>query len=1159
METYNKQDKIINKIDATKRSELINITIKNLLYAASVSGLSFIAIIALESLLNSSIATRTAFVSIWFALNFVLVIASLIPTFRYIKDTNKSGVEAIAFRVGEYYPEIKDSLSNAIQLRYNNRIANIFSNELIVASYEDAVKKSEQRNFSVIIDKKSFKKSLLFFVSVVSITLLSFVAMGSNAQSALNRLVNYNKSFVPPAPFSLSITPTDADLERGDSINVSINYTGEINQKVYLMIKYENDNNFEKIELNNKTSNSYTYKFNALKYNVYCFAYAEWFDNPVITDTCKINIYERPYVKAFEGSISFPQYTGKRVQSFDQEEGDISALIGSKVLISATTGKDITKAKILWLSDIEKDSVRIQDTVIYEMAVKGNTADGGFNINSSGLYKIYVEDEDGYTNSNPIEYTVIATEDEYPAITLLQPISDIRIGDSGLLPIKVDINDDYGFSGLKLFYKRIESRYTEPDQDFSALDLDFNRQDNMQNVFYVWNLHDLHISPEDRFEFYLEVADNDIIRGPKKAKTIHLTVKLPSLMEAMQDAENEQKQIEEELKKVLTEAQKVQKDLEEFDRKVLKDKKKNELNWEDKKNLEKIANKKKDINEKLDKIQDRLQKATDEMQKSNMLSEETMQKYMQLQDLMSKVDNQEFRQMQQNLQDALKQMDKKEIQKAMENYEFNEEQFNQNIERTMKMLKRMQAEQKADAIQKQAEKMAEQQEEISKQLDNANKKQAKELAKKQEQLAKDLERLQEELKKLEEMMQEYQEEMPMDELQQAMEELNPEQTKKEMMDAATQMKQNQKSSAQKNQKSAQSKMQKFSQSMKNMKEQLQQEDNQEAMKQLEKSISDMIEISKNQEEITKKTENSDYNSKSLPQIAQQQEKNSRALMNVANNLSKLGEKSFSVTPEMGRELGNSMQQMSESISQLSERRTHFAKRAQASAMTSLNNAISQMQDMLGQMKENGGACNNPGGSGEGSQPKPGGGFQQQLQQIAAEQQMISQSMKQMMQQGGQGMSPQQQAQHQRLSDKQGQSAQQMQKLTDEQKQFGKKGERKTNGDLNKITKDMQEVLKDMQSGKIDQETIKKQDKIVSRLLDATRSINDRDFEKQRESEEGKSRFLVSPSEVDLQTQEGKSRLFREILRASKNTYTKDYQNIIYKYFKKLENTEEVQK
>ncbi len=1156
MEKYNKKDKIIHKIDQTKRTELVSITLTNFVYAASVSGMAAIVFIALESLLNSGVTTRTAFVGTWAVITLFVFVLAVLPTLRYWRDNSKSGVESIAFRVGEVYPDIKDTLSNAIQLRYRNNTADIFSNELIMASYSEAVRKSESKDFSVIIDKKSRKKAILLFLSVIAISTLSFFAIGKDSQSALNRLVNYNQSFVPAAPFSLSISPKSAEIERGDSINIKVSYSGKLNQKVLLYIKYENDTDFEKIELNNKTSDSYNYKFNALKYNVQCFAMAEWFDAPVLTDTCKIRIYERPYVKSFEGSVVYPSYTGKSRVYFNQESGDISALTGSNIELTATTAKPIKNAKVEWISNALKDSATTKDTTYYEMVTRENTATVNFKLRNSGTYKILVEDEDGFKNSNPIEYTALALNDEYPAITLLQPISDIRIGDSGLLPIKVDISDDYGFSSLLLKYKRIESRYTEPDVDFSTLKIEIPKRENMQNVFYVWNLHDLNISPEDKYEYFLEIADNDIISGPKKAQTIHLTVKLPSLMEAMQDAENEQKQIEEELKKVLAETQKVQKEMEEFDRKVLKNKDKKELNWEDKKKLEKIADKKKEINDKLENIQDRLQKATDEMQKSNMLSEETMQKYMQLQDLMSKIDNQEFRQMQQNLQEALKQMDKNQIQKAMENFEFNEEQFKDNIERTMKMLKRMQAEQKTDAIKKQAEKMAKQQEELSKELEKANKEQAKELAKKQEQLAKDMERLQEELKKLEELMEQYQDEMPLEELKQAMDELNAEQTKQEMMQAASQMQQNQKSSAQKNQKSAQNKMQKLSKSMQQMKEQLQQQDNQEAMRQLEKSISDMIEISKNQEEIAKQTANADYNSKKIPEIASKQEKNSQALINVAANLSKLGEKSFSVTPEMGRELGNSMQQMSESISQLAERRTHFAKKAQSTAMTSLNSAIAQMQDMLGQMKQNGGSCNNPGGSGEGSMPKPGGmGFQQQLQQIAAEQQVINQSLKQMMQQGGSRMSPQQQAQHQRLSDKQGQAAEQMHKLADEQKQFGNKGERKTVGDLNKLSKEMEEVVKDMQSGKIDQETINKQDKILSRLLDATRSINDRDFEKQRESKEGSSRLLVSPSEIDLKTQEGKSRLFREILRASKNTYTKDYQAIIQKYFKQLESKE----
>ena len=71
-------------------------------------------------------------------------------------------------------------------------------------------------------------------------------------------------------------------------------------------------------------------------------------------------------------------------------------------------------------------------------------------------------------------------------------------------------------------------------------------------------------------------------------------------------------------------------------------------------------------------------------------------------------------------QNAMNKMDPELMRKMMENAKFNEEQFRKSIERTIKMLKRLQAEQKTDALQKRAEELLRKQEELNKQTENTN-------------------------------------------------------------------------------------------------------------------------------------------------------------------------------------------------------------------------------------------------------------------------------------------------------------------------------------------------------------------------------------------------------------------------------------------------------
>jgi len=67
-------------------------------------------------------------------------------------------------------------------------------------------------------------------------------------------------------------------------------------------------------------------------------------------------------------------------------------------------------------------------------------------------------------------------------------------------------------------------------------------------------------------------------------------------------------------------------------------------------------------------------------------------------------------------------------------------------------------------------------------------------------------------------------------------------------------------------------------------------------------------------------------------------------------------------------------------------------------------------------------------------------------------------------------------------------------------------------------------------------------------LDATRSENERDYETKREAKSGKD--LNSQVQVDKNQYE-KSKNFQDLLKSLKLGYSKDYENLIKKYFDAL--------
>jgi hypothetical protein len=784
-------------------------------------------------------------------------------------------------------------------------------------------------------------------------------------------------------------------------------------------------------------------------------------------------------------------------------------------------------------------------------------------LSETGSYHIQFEDTDLQKSVNPIKYSLTALSDDYPSITQTKPVTDVTVNQSALLPIQLSINDDYGFTYLKLYYRLIQSKYTPSEEKYKAINIPISRSEIKADISYVWDLSALNISPEDVYEYYFEVADNDNFGGPKKARTNTLTVRLPSLEEVAQESDLTQKEVQDQIKEAVKDAEELKKDMEELNREMLKKNPKEELQWADKKKAEDLMSRQEDIKNKMQELSQKLENNTKQLSENQMISKETMQKYMELQNLMKQVDSPELKKLQQDMKKALENMTADDMKKALEKFKFNEEQFKKNIERSLKMLKRIQAQQKADALAKRADELADRQDKLAEKTKDMNSDKAQDLAKQQNNLNQDFKDLEKDVKSLENLMKDIGEkDMPMDMMKDAQNELSPKETEQSMQSAEQNIKSQKKSDANKNQKKASQNMRNFANKMQSMRQQMDKDSKEKAKKQLQKSIANTLELSKRQEALNAKTKSMDYSSTKFPEYARKQADLFEQLGNTAMSLAELGEQSAAITPEMISKMQNAMQSMQDAYGKLSERSSSEANGPQQSSMAAMNGAVSAMQNQLAKLQR-GGACSNPGdgqGEGEGEGQSSMSGMSQQLQQLAAQQQAINQAMQNMMNQqggggqagqgGGKSMSLEQQAEMKRLAGKQGSAGKSAQDMTDEQKKYANQ-DRKRLESLNKIAEEMKEVATEMQSGKITPETLKRQQKILNRLLDASQSINDRDYEKNRESKSGKNYRAMSPAELNMLSPDGKKQAIEELMKSNKQGYSEDYEKLIQQYYEAL--------
>lgn len=1136
---------IIQRLRAVTRAEQGYHLLRGIGYTATIVCLSILLAAGVEALLHMGVPMRTF---IWWALIALSGLAGALlilpPVLRLAGVLATDDSEQMALRVGKAYPEIKDALCNALQLTRQPETGS----ELAEAAFVGVAAATDPLDFSVVINRRPARMAALWMVGSALIVVVALTGLPHSFGGAWHRLVDHASSYLPPAPFALKVEALQDTLMRGAASKVIVTAKGVPPETVVFNVREAGQKSFTQHTIRRDSGNVYSYLFSGLTQSVEFYAESPWLDTRVISDTARITVIDRPLIRALSGSVTPPTYTRLASSRLDATHADVTTIAGSMVRLNVESNKPLRRAFIV-LKTAGSDSATADSTVA-EMTVSANSASGGFMVRRTGSYTIRLEDRDGTTNIDPLKASIVALTDSYPMISLVSPRENVELRQTAVLPVAVSVSDDFGFSGLKLYYRLTASRYAQPEKNFRSIAIPIPDPSTSQDIRYVWDMAKVDMTPEDTYEFYLEVADNDIIGGPKTAKTATISVRMPSLDEVFAETDRQQGDIRKEMKNLAKEAENIKKEAEQLQRELQKQQSKQQMEaaWADKKKAEDLIKRQQELEQRMEKMADKVQEMTEKLRDNQAISEETLKKYQELQQLMREVKNPDLSRMQEQMRKAMEEVSPEELQRMMKDFKFNEEEFRKNLDRQLSLLKRMQAEQKTDELAKRAEELARKQDELSQRTEQANpnnKAENQRLAEEQKKLQEELDRLAQESKDLEQLMKEIGQDMPQEKMQQAQNDLNASETQNQMEKAEEQMRQGQNDQASEKQKQASQNLQRFAQQMKSMKREMRRNSQREAMRQMQKSTEDLTQLSKQQEALREQMKGLDPNSMQMSQLAQQQQRLQESMQNIANNMMQLGQKSTAVTPEMAQDMGDALQAMRDAMKSMADRNGMQAMQSQSAAMKAMNGAASKMGSAMAQMMQGEGA----GQGGNGQMPGQGEGRGkspfQRLQQLADQQQSINDGMNRVGQSGQ--MSEQQRAEMGRLAGQQGRALKSLQEIEDQRKNAN--GQKQPLGDLNRIAKDMEEVMSDMQTGNITSDTRLRQERILSRLLDASRSMNERDYEKNRESSSGKDLDKRSPAEIDLQRQQLMSRTAIEQLRQG---YTADYENIIRQYFEALQ-------
>lgn len=1121
---------IHSRIDETRRAFYREELYRGMITAFSLLVLTWAVLLSIESYAHFGIPARTIlFYSFW-----IVTIAGLVrftgkPLLRTFHILPQATDEEIARIIGSKFEKIGDRLENALDLsRMVERNEAAYSAELVEVSLEHFQKSTSGVQFSDAVSFETVRRNgrILSAVSIVIAVIMLFPS--SPFSSAAVRIWNHGIEYIVPPPFTFIVDPGDAEVIKGESILVRARLRPEaagvnfvLPEEITLSSAETGVSQEDHIAVRKDSSGSFHFLFAGVKNSLrYHFSAGD-----VRSPDFGITVLDRPFLRSMNVTITPPSYTKLTRQTLDQNNGDIVALPGSRIEWTISASNTLKDAFIEFTKDRKIKFVTVD-----------NSYHAWYTTRASGPYWISLEDTNGVTNSDAIQYRITIIPDDYPTVNIIMPGQNVDVTKAMQLPMEFKVNDDFGITQLKLAFRLVQSKYSKPEEHYGII-LPFDTIKTTNGILpYDWDISVMGLVPEDVVEYYAEVTDNDDVHGPKTGRSKTYLIRLPSLEEVFSDADQLHDNATKDLEQSLQQAEALKQEIE----KLSNDMKRNQqVDWQKQNKSEEIAQKFQNIQKQIDDVNKKMDAMTQTLQRNNILSPETLEKYAELQKLMQNLNSPEFQDALKKMQQAMQNISPDQLRQAMQQMQFSEEQFRSTIERSINLLKRIQIEQKVDELVKRAAEMQKEQEAVQKateQMKENDISKASELSRRQKDIENQLPGLQKAMDELREKMDEFQKEMPMEKLSDAQEAARDKEMTDAMQQSADQLRSMQLENAMTAQQQASSKMKSLSQQISELQEQLLNNQMQQTMTALRKAMQDMLQLSQKQEQLKNSSRNLDPNSQQFRDIGQQQQSLQGDLGNITNGLAELSQKSFVVTPEMGKSIGQAMAYMQQAMNGIEQRNGSSASGSQGQAMAFLNKSATMIQSAMQSLQQSGG--------------QGGGSLMQQLQNLSMQQQGINMATQQLGEQPG-GLSQQQMQEMGRLARQQEEVRKSLEQLQKEAQ--AKPDKNRVLGDLQKISDDMKEVVEQLKQNDANPNTIRQQERILSRLLQAQHSTRERDYEEKRQATSGKTIIRNSPAEITLQSKE--SRIQRDLERAMEAGYSKDYMDLIRKYYDALNKAE----
>ncbi|HRH10619.1 MAG TPA: DUF4175 domain-containing protein [Bacteroidia bacterium] len=1109
---------LIEKLDEFVRKYYKNQLLKGIIYSGGILISAFLSVVLIEYFgeFNSSVRALLFFSFLASAL-FVLIKFIAIPLLKLNKIGSVITYDQAASIIGSHFGNVQDKLLNVLQLQNKQSLTG--SDDLLMAGINQKINELKPVPFTTAIDLSENKKYLKYLLPLLFVSISIFIIWPQIITKSTTRLVNYSTYYEKEMPFQFKILNNDLQALQTQDYKLQVEVNGmQLPSELFINI-----NGIEyKLEKENNINFSYT--FRNPQNNTPFHLSASGFDSKEY----ELKVLAKPTLLQFNLQLIYPSYLGKTNERLNNS-GDLQIPQGTKVVWTFNT------------KNTDHLFLRFNDSLVGTPRSAEDQFTYSRRFMQSGNYSIKAVNEIVKNFADSVNYGISVIPDQFPNIDVSEKKDSM---DARNVYFSGQIKDDYGFTRLNFHYKVFSTdSLGKSTESNGSVPIHVDMKQISQPYFYFLNASQYKLGPGDKIEYYFEVFDNDGVNGAKSSKTQLMVYKAPTKDEINENTSKNNSEIKEDLEESIKKAKQLQKDVAEMAKKI-NDKK--QLGYEEKKKIEDLIKKQNELKNKVDEIKQENLQNNQQQNQFSQTDENIIEKQKQLEQLFENVMTPEMKKLFDELNKMMERMDRNEIQQKLEEMKLSNKDIEKELDRNLEAFKQLELEQKMQNAIEKLDELKNKQNELAKETEqksqdkkeNKSEEKSKELEKKQEELNKKFDELKEEMKDIEKKNGELEQPMALPKNEEKKNEIS-----KEMEKSSESLSKNQKENASKSQKKAAEKMDEMQQGMQEAMEQQEQEQQEENAEALRQILENLLNLSFAQEELVKELPKTRIDNPLYVKIPQTQNKLKDDSKIIEDSLLALSKRAPQISSIVNREISAINMNMDKTVRSLADRNTSEAGMRMQSTMTSVNNLALLLNEALDQMKEQMKSQPKPGMPGKGKCKKPGSGSgkspsnKPSIPNMRQLQQQLNEQLKQLKDAMDKGQKPGNKP-GEKPGDKPGQkpgqgkmgqngmpngmmpgNSEQLAKMAAQQEAIRRqiadlmsKMKNKGGNPGGEMMDMMEQTEKDIVNRQISNETMKRQQDILTKLLESEKAEREREQDEQRKSNEAKNENLSNPAQ-----------------------------------------------